>query len=451
MALSVDGIVSGMDTTSLITKLVTAAAAPAKVMEDDVADLKKLSTSYDELSTSMTALKTALETIDSQAEMRAATGTSTDDTAVAVTTDGDAVPGRYAIQVTTLAAAEIEVSQGFAERATLGTVPEGTLNVTYGGTTTALTVDATNSSLAGLVTLINENITGVSAYIMDTGDATAPYRLVIAGLDTGATNTIEVDTSGLTGGTGTSPAFATTSAAADAALTVNGVAITHPDNDIDGVVDGITFNLNDVTTEPVTINVKTDVDKTVANITAFVDAYNAVRTYINTNRAYDSENEIKGEFVGESLVVNLMRTLQTKISSAYSTGATYQSLASIGFETQQDGKIELDTDILTKAIGAAPGEVSALFASGKGGFGDDLQEVLEMYMNEDDGIIATRKDAITEQTDRLEEDIEAFSDRMDAYEARLRKQFTAMEIALGKMQDAQAQLTALMPDTSSDD
>ena len=451
MGLSVDGIVSGMDTTSLITKLVAAAAAPATVMEADVKDLKAVDGKYDELTTKLGELKTALEKIDSQAEMRACTGSSSDETAVGVTPDGDAIPGRYAIEVQSLAASEIEVSQGFAERSTLGTVPEGVLNITYGGTTTALTVDGTNSSLAGLADLINDNITGVSAYVMDTGDPTAPYRLVIAGLDTGSTNTIEIDTSLLTGATGTAPGFTNTSAASDAQLTVNGIAITHADNDIDGVVDGITFNLNDVTTAPVTVNVKTDIETTVANVKAFVDAYNAVRSFINTQRAYDAEAEISGEFVGESLVVNLMSTLQSKISSTYPTGATYTSLASIGFETQQTGEIELDTDALTKALEAAPSEVSSLFAAGSGGFGDDLQSVLELYTDEDEGIIAGRKDTISDDIERLEEDIEDFSERMDAYEARLRQQFTAMEIALGELQSAQAQLEALMPDTDSDD
>lgn len=451
MGLSVDGIVSGMDTTSLISKLVGAASAPMTVMDTDLSELKELDSSYDELNTLLASLKTSLETIDSQAEMRAATGTSSDEQSVGVTTDGEAVVGRYAIEVTALAASEIEVSQGFADKSTLGSIPEGTLNITYGGETTALTIDATNSSLSELADLINESITGVSAYIMDTGDATAPYRLVIAGLDTGATNTIEIDTSGLTSGTGTTPGFTATSTASDAALTVNGIPITHPDNDIDGVVQGITFNIHDITTAPITVEVKTDVDTTVANIKAFVDSYNAVRTYMNTHRAYSADDAIKGEFVGESLVVNLMRNLQSKISSAYGTGASYQSLGSIGFETQQNGTIELDEDVLKTALAAAPAEVSGLFAADSGGFGDALQSVLELYTNEDDGMIAARKDAIAADMERLDEDIADFSDRMDAYEARLRAQFTAMEIALGKLQDAQAQLEALMPDTNTDD
>ncbi len=451
MPITVGGIVSGIDTDSLIDKLVAAASVPMTVMQEDVDELEELDDSYDEIATLIETAKTALEAIDSTADMRAATGTSSDEDAVAVTTDGTAVTGRYSIEVSAIAASETEVSQAYADKSSTGVVPEGTLSITYAGTTTALTIDSTNSSLEDIADLINENISGVAAYIMDTGDATSPYRLVIAGLDTGSDNTITVDTSGLTGTTGTVPSFTETSTATDATLTVNGITVTHADNDVDGVIEGITFNINEVTTSPVTIDVDTDIDTTVANIQGFVDAYNAVRKYINTHRAYDSENSIKGEFVGESLVVNMMRSMQTAVSSAYSTGSTYTSLASIGFETQQDGTIELDTDALEAALEAAPGEVGQLFETDSDGFGDAFKAVIEMYADEDEGFIATRQEAINDQIDVLEEDIEDFETRMEAYEARLQQQFLAMELAMAEMQDAAAQLEALLPSSSSSD
>ncbi len=450
MPITVDGIVSGIDTTSLIDKLVEAASIPMTVMQEDVDELGEVADAYDELRTLLDSVYEAMEAIDSPADMRAATGSSSDEDVLGVTTDGTAVSGRYTVEVTSLASEETEVSQGYSDRSSTGVIPEGTLTITYAGTATELTIDSTNSSLEDLASLINESVTGVTAYIMDTGDATAPYRLVIAGMDTGASSTVEVDTSGLTG-TGTVPTFTETSTAADAALTVNGIAITHADNDVDGVVEGITFNLNDISTSAVTVVVETDVDTTVANIEALVTAYNSLRTYINTHRAYDSENEIKGEFVGESMVVNLMRSLQSVISQAYDTGSTYTSLASIGFETQQDGSIELDTDALEAALAASPTEVGALFEADSGGLGDALKAILDLYRDEDEGFLATRQEAINEHIETLEEDIADFEDRMTAYEARLRSQFLAMEMAMAKMQDAQSQLDALLSSAKSDD
>lgn len=447
MGISVGGIVSGMDTDAMVEKLVEAARAPQTVMEDDLEELEDLKDTYEALIEKVTALQDALEAIDSADELRATTATSSDDASVSVEAEGAAIAGRYSIEVTSLAASETEISDGFADKDSTGVVAEGTLSITYAGTTTALTIDSTNSSLEDVAELINDSIDGVNAYIMDTGDASTPYRLVIAGKDTGASNSITVDTSGLTG-TGTVPTFTETSTAADAALTVNGIAITSEDNSVSDVVSGLTFNLEDVTTSAVVVTVETDIDTTVTNLQTFVDAYNDLRQYIRVHRAYDSDAEIKGEFVGESTVVSLMQALQNVVGDEYTTGGLYTSLSTIGFETQQDGDIELDEDTLRAALEDSPEDVVALFETDAGTFGDALLEVIDQYADEDEGHLSLRVDSLDDQIEDLEEEIDDFDERMDAYEERLQKQFTAMELALAKLNDASAQLDALMPDSS---
>jgi flagellar hook-associated protein 2 len=461
VAISIGGIVSGIDTDSMVASLVAAARAPQDVMKSKLEEVEDQRDTYEQLRTYMDDMLTALEAIDTPAELRAATGTSSDESAVTVEVDGDAVIGRYSVEVSQLASSATYVSNGFADKSTAGTIAEGTFTITYGTTTTTLTVDSSNSSLSDLADLINESVSGVTAYIMDTGDATSPYRLVLAGNDTGAENTVTLDLSGLTGA-GTVPTFTETSAAQDALLTVNGVSITSADNTIEDVISGVTFTLEDITTSATTINVKADTDTTVANIKAFVEAYNTVRGYINTHRAYDSEAGIKGEFVGESTVVSLMQALQTALGSEYASGVSYNSLASIGFETQQNGKLELDEDTLKAALEAASDDVAALFQTDAAGFGDQLKELIDLYASDDEvslddtgaiiqtgGLLTNRMAALDDEIELLNDDIDAFDERMDAYEERLKKQFLAMEVALGKLQSAQSQLEALLPDSSS--
>ncbi|GDX79439.1 flagellar hook-associated protein 2 [Deltaproteobacteria bacterium] len=464
MGISVGGIVSGIDTDDMITKLVAAARMPQNVMKTQLSDTESLKTAYETLSAKMDDLTTAIEAIDTADEMRSTTSTSSDDSFVGITATGAAVAGRYTVEVTALASEATSISDAVADSTTLGTVAEGTFSVTYAGTTTTLTLDSTNSSLEGLCDEINDNVAGVTAYIMDTGDATTPYRLVITGDDTGAANTLTLDTSGLTG-VGSVPTFTEMSAPQDAALTVNGIAITSADNDVDGVVTGMTFNLNDITTEPIVIKVADDTATTVANVKAFVDAYNTVRSYVNAHRAWDSDAGIKGEFVGEATIISMMQGFQTVLSAEYKTGASYTGLSSIGISTQQDGTLELDEDVLTAALEDAPDEVTNLFETDAGGLGDKFKAILDLYNNEDKssvsvvagknvvtlgGILTDRMAAIDDQISDMNDSIDAFDLRMDAYEARLKKTFTAMEIALGKLQDAQSQLTALLPSTDSD-
>lgn len=461
MGISVGGIVSGIDTDSMVTKLVAAARAPQDVMKTKLKTETSIKNAYASLATKLTDMQTALEAIDTADELRATTSSSSDTSTVGVTASGGAIAGRYTVSVTSLAERSTDISDGFASKDALGTIAEGTLNITYGSTTTALTIDSTNSSLDDVAALINKSVVGVSAYVMDTGDATTPYRLVVTGDDTGASNSITIDTSGLTG-TGTVPTFTETSTAADAALTVNGVAVTSASNDVSGVVSGITFNLEDVTTSPAVITVSTDTTTSVANVKAFVDAYNTVRSYINTHRAYNQDAGIKGEFVGEGTVVDLMQSLQGVVGTQYSTGSAYKTLASIGIATQQDGTLELDEDALKTALEDAPDDVTNLFETDAGGFGDALKDLVDRYAStssssvdatgkviEPGGVLTNRQNAIGDVIDSIQKDIDDFDTRMDSYEARLKKQFAAMESALGKLQDAQSQLTALLPSTSS--
>jgi flagellar hook-associated protein 2 len=463
MAISIGGIVSGIDTDSMVTTLVTAARAPQTVMQSHLSDVEEQRDAYEALRTHMEDMLTALEAIDTPAELRAATGTSSDEGSVTVAVDGDAVAGRYSIEVSQLAASSTSVSDGFADKSTTGTVAEGTFDITYAGVTTSLTVDSSNSSLQGMADLINDSVDGVTAYIMDTGDATTPYRLVVAGDDTGAANALSLDMSGLTG-TGSVPTFTETSAAQDALLTVNGIAITSADNVVDDAVQGVTFTLEDVTTSATTITVAGDTETTIANVKAFVEAYNTVRTYINTHRAFDSDAGIKGEFVGEGTVVSLMQSMQSTVGASYASGVLYNSLSSIGFETKQNGTIEIDDDTLEAAITGASDDVAALFATDAAGFGDKLKGLIELYANDEEasldatgaiiqtgGLLTNRMGALDDEIDALNDDIDAFDARMDAYDARLRKQFLAMEVALGKLQSAQSQLEALLPSTSSSD
>ena len=122
-----------------------------------------------------------------------------------VTTENGAIPGNYAIEVKSLATTEAEVSQGFDDKSSTGVLQEGSLVVTYGGTDTTITIDSDNSSLTKLAAAIDD-IDGLSAYVLDTGADDEPYKLVVQSEDTGSDNTIEFDTSGLSG-SGTAISF----------------------------------------------------------------------------------------------------------------------------------------------------------------------------------------------------------------------------------------------------
>ncbi len=450
MPFHVGGLVSGIDTEGMITQLLNAANQPKQLMIRQQGEISDKKEAFGTLRARMTALKTAMEALDTPLEFRSVSGASSDDAAVGVTTSGTAVVGAFDVQVTHVATAAMAVgTTSFSSRTTGDDVATGTLNLTYGSTTTSLTI-AAGTSLDDLAAQINDEVTGVSAYVMDTGDATTPYRLVISGQDTGAANGITVDTSGLDGGTGKLPTMTTATAASDAALTVNGVSITHPDNDVDGVIEGVTFNAYETTASAVRVTVARDVDAMVDKVTSLVTAYNAVTSYIRQQQVYNQAENMKGAFVGETDPRSVKSALQSTLGADFSAASSvFSTLGDIGLETAQNGDISFDEDTLRSALNTNFSEVVKLVTDPTNGVGNALETRIDEWTDSDTGILSGRIESLDTQIDRFQDRIDRFTTRMSSYETRMRRQFTAMETAMARFQNAQNALSALMPQNNS--
>jgi flagellar hook-associated protein 2 len=443
MTINIGGLASGIDTESIVEQLVSASAAGRTVLRRQQAAVETRATAYATLETRLTSLQEALQAMDSVEEFRGVEATSSNEDAVTVTTSGEAVVGRFSVQVNQLADATMLVSDAFSDRETTGVIAEGTLSITVGGVTTDVTVDSSNSSLDDLVAAINDQVDGVTAYVMNTGDATNPYRLVISGTDTGIDNAVTVDTSGLTGGGGSVPSFTEVTAAADAEVEINGLTITDSDNNIDGAVDGVTFNLLDTTTSAATVTIDRNADAMVEAVQSLVTAWNAVITHIGDERELDTENDIRGSFIGESTPSNLIMRLQSVAANDFASGSVVTALSQMGITTAQNGELELDEDALREAIDDDIDDVVALFSE-EDGFGASLQSLIDSYLDEEDGVLTERLEGLDEEIETYDERIAAFDDRLEAYEERLRSQFLQMEIIMARLNQASDSLTALL-------
>ena len=437
----VGGIVSGLDTETIISQLVAAASVPKTVMQAKQTELQDRKDAYTELSSRLTDLQTALTDMDTDTEFRSVSGSSTDSDVATATVDGDGVVGTYNLVVTSLAESDMQVSQDIFSASTDSvSSTSGTYSVTYAGTTTNVSVDA-GTSLEDLVKAVNDQVEGVTAYLMDTGSG---LKMVVAGNDTGASNTVSISTD-LT----TLQNYDHASTAADAALTINGVAITSADNTINGVVQGVTFNLQDTGTSKVKVGI--DVDKMVEKLQSFVTAYNSVITYVGSQSIVDTSLKLKGPFVGETVTSRLTTNMKSTVANEYTASTVVEALSQIGFETLQTGKLKLNTSDLKDALQNNFDDVTAIFTDTDSvkGFNAAMQDMLDRYLDSTDGAVNNRIDALNDSIDSIDEDISNFDDKMSAYETRLRKGFTAMEIALGKLKDAQSTLSALLSTSSS--
>jgi flagellar hook-associated protein 2 len=449
MAFGVSGLISGIDTDSLVSQLVAASAQPRQVIARQKAVLEDKKDAFATLSSRLSSLKTSLEDIDTEAEFRSSTGTSGNEDVVGVTVAGDAAVGTFSVKVNQRAQSALYLSGGFdaAALTTDGVVGTGTLNLTYDGVTTAVTIDASTSSLQDVVDAINDNVEGVSAYIMDTGASTGRYRIALSGEDTGADYDITVDASGLT----SDPGFTQNVAAQDAEIEVNGITITHADNDIEDVVEGVTFHAleeQDPADDAISVTVARDLDGMVEKINTFVSAYNNVISYIRTQTVYNEEENLKGAFIGESTHRSVQQRLQTVLSDEYGVSTVITALSQMGFSTAQDGDLEIDEDELRDALSDNFDAAVSMFTDAAG-VNLTLQDAIDVMTDEDTGTVTARIDGLADSIEDQEERLERFDDRLESYEARLKRQFTAMELAMARFQSAGQSLLALMPSTSS--
>jgi len=446
MSISVDGIISGLDTSGLISDLVSAYSRPKTLLEEEIVDYNALQTGLTGLSSRLSDLQDALEDLNTGDEIREYSVNYAETDAFIAEATGEAAEGVYSVEVSALAKSELETTQGFSDSQALGTIANGTLTVTYGGESTDITIDGTNDSLAELAAQLDD-VDGLSAYVINTGVGATPYQLVVQGTETGADNTISFDTSGLGGG-GTVPAFTEQTAASNAALSINGIDVESSNNTVDDAISGFSLTLTGLTTDPVDVSVSLDEDGVQDRIQTFVDSYNEIIDYVSTNsNAADDENGITaGIFNGDGGVRRILNAIQSVVTSDFNPdpigdpgGA--DSLGLVGIKLDNDGKLSIDSAKFKDVLQDDRDRLINLFTDG-GKFGEAMVGALDVYVDPTEGSIKARNDGIDERIDSLKDQVERWEERILSYEARLRTGFTAFESTAGALQGTAAFITS---------
>ena len=441
MSFGVDGIVSGMNTGAMVDALVSVYSLPQKALEQDIVTAEKKKQAVSGVMSRLDDLDDAIENFEDEDDFKVYKAEYEETDAFKVTTENGAIPGNYAIEVKSLATTELEVSQGFDDKSSTGVLKEGSLVVTYAGTETTITVDSENSSLTKLAAAIDE-IDGLSAYVLDTGADSEPYKLVVQGEDTGADNTIAFDTSGLSG-SGTTVAFTEQRAAADAEIEINGISVKDSDNSFGSAVPGMDIEIYQTNTSAENVTVSLDSDKIESNVQTILDAYNEVIKYVDTNQVYNADLNIKGPLVGETSIQRVLRRMQTIVSKEYSVGDDLNSLSVMGIKTGSDGTLSLTSSDFGDALDDYLDDVVAMFTDDDG-FAAAMRDQIDVYNDSVDGTLESMKDSLEGRISDLKDSVAEYDYRIARYEERLREQFTSMESMLGRMQGSSNYMSAYL-------
>lgn len=363
---SISGIISGLDTESIISQLTSLRRAPQIRMQARKTVLQKKLEAWDGLKKQLSSLKSAASALSQAATFRRSSATSSDTALLTVAASPEAAPGTYHLTVLATAQAHQVKSQGYADSgaAVLGT---GTLSIQVGaGAPGTIVIDETNNSLAGLRDAINRAGLGVTASIVNDGDATHPYRLVVTSNTTGESNQITI-TANLTGGT--DPAFTTLQEARNASIRLGegagAMLISKPSNTVTDVIPGVTLNLVSADEyKRVMVNVTRDTSSVGASVQELVNSYNALVDNINSQGKYDPETQQGGSLLGDATLLLIQDDIQRVLDQVVPGLAQgVNTLSNVGLTVGSDGKLQYDSAQLTTALTENPTAVMKLFAN----------------------------------------------------------------------------------------
>lgn len=466
--ISSPGIGSGLDINSIITQLVAVERVPLTKLQTEATSLQTKLSTYGKLQSGLSTLRDAASALTRATTWGQTVGSSSDPTAVAVTTSDTTRPANYALEVQHLASAQSNATVPYPSADSL--VGEGTLHIELGtwgpgqstftpkagATAVDIAVGPPAESLAQLRDKINASNAGVTASVLT--DATGA-RLVLRSSSTGAANGFRVGVTDSDGGNAdglglSALAFdpsasiltmAQALAASNASASLNNLPIGSDSNTLSNVLDGITLTLGKVTTAPVQVTASQDDTAIRKALDTFVTAYNDLNKLLADQTKYDAASKTAGGLQGDSAAISIRSQMRATVGATSGASSMFTRLSDIGFDVKTDGSIALNDTKVANAL-ANLSETKKLFANvdlatpGNNGIGVQMRTLADRLIGAD-GTISTRTDGLRKRIDLNQDRQDALSDRIAMTEQRLRAQYTALDKQMGQLSGLQGYVT----------
>lgn len=454
-----------LDVPSLVSQLMTVERRPIDKLNTQITSFQTKISSFGTIKGLVSSFDTALTGLTTN--LGALSATSSDTSVLSASASSSASIGTYSLSISKLAqsqglvaagrtSASTAISDGVATTVTFnfGSITGGTLAggvysgasfVPNGSATHSITIDASNNTLQGISDAINAAQMGVTATVVNDGSGT-PYRLSLTSSSTGVTNSLKITTSGGDGTInsllGYDPAgtqnLSQTIAAQNSAFTVNGIAISKASNTVTDAIQGVTLNLNNLTTTPASLTVAHNTQAVSTAVSTFVDAYNAMVAQLKSRSAYGNATTAPGVLSGDA-TVRIMQNQLREVMMTATTGGTLTSLSQIGISTQADGSLKLDSTKLNNAIASNFSDVTNLI-SGATGFATRLSTWSHSVLTAG-GLIDNRLSILNTNITSYNDQINHLEVRMGTLQKLYTTQYSNLNMLLTSMNSTSAYLT----------
>lgn len=457
------GIGSGLDVESIVSKLVAIEKQPITNLQTQESKLQTQLSSWGQIKSDVSALRDAAQALTLPSTWSATAATSSDPQSVNVSTSTSAPVGSYSISVNTLASAQTLATQ--PQASATSTLGQGSLHIELGTWGTNQSTFTPNASATAVDVSINSTDTlndirdkinaassSVKASVIN--DASGS-RLVLSG-PTGAANGFRTSvTDPSLSALAYDPSAGVTSmsqtqAAGNSSATINGLTITGSSNTLTAI-DGMTITLGKVTTSAVDVNVTQDNAAITKSINSFVTAYNNLQSLLSDQTKYDATNKTAGPLQGDTSAVSLQTQIRSMMGGLSSASSTFSRMSDMGLEIQTDGTIKVNSTKLTSALGNLTEMKKAFAASGTGtadsGFAQNFMTLGDNYLGVD-GTITTRSNGLQTSITNNEKRQSDLQDQVNAYETRVRAQYTALDATIAQLSTQSSYVTQMLGTSS---
>ncbi len=346
-----------------------------------------------------------------------------DETAIDVSiTDPSALsPTNIDITVNQLAKNDVWLSgSGVSDKtAAISTLSSGTLSITYQGNTINVNYDNTDS-LDSIVNKINteaaNNSVNIKASVFFDG---TNYRLMIKGMDTGASNTVSIsDTGNLSSELG---GFSNVQNAQDAQISIYGTPVTSETNTFNSVITGLSITVKSTTTSSVNISIQNNYTPFKDKLKEFIDKYNEIVDFIKEKTGKN------GVLSGEFSLQQIRSTIFEKLDPLMQRG-----LLSVDKDT---GHLSLNESELSNLLQSDRSDVETMLNELKTNLYDYF-----LYVTGTQGPVKLKEKSLDKQISSIEERIELMNKRIDIEIESLKKQFISLQMLMAEMQDVRSRL-----------
>jgi flagellar hook-associated protein 2 len=449
---SISGLVSGMDTSSIISQLMQIEAQPQTLLKNQLSSVQDDAAAYRDVNTAFAALQTAAASLTGSSLQSVLKATSTSDSVVA-TAGAGATAGSTTFTVKQLASTHALISKTAVSSLTAGANLGTSLSLTTGGTTTSIAItDSTgtgNPSLNDVVAAINKSTSGLKATTINTGSG---LLLQVTAAGSGAAKAFT-----LTPASGSANGFSILSQGQDAQIVLGAdgptpTTINSATNTFSDVPAGTSVTVSAANTTA-TVTVATDTAAITGKVQALVSAANSVLSKISqyTDSSSGSTAPLKGDW---SLI-----SLSSKVLDAVTGAVGGKSAASAGLTVDRYGNIQFDSSTFLTKLTSDPGFVATVFGGTTGvgtdnikntpddtidvdGLGARLMQLASQASDSTAGILTTLAAGQDTRAKDLQSQISDWDLRLQQRQQTLTDQFNAMETALGTLKSQSSWLTS---------